>query len=108
MTDEEWLRYRDPNCCEAPGCTGRGKRRVPAVLDLDRDPLPDLRHVLCLCTFHFEALDDRILAACWGVPPGNVVWRLGIPEVATWYRNERKLTLEEVERWMQTPAARFT
>jgi hypothetical protein len=64
--------------------------------------------MLCLCAWHYRALADRINVACWGVPPLDVVWRLGQVDLATWYRNERRLTPEEVEQWMQTPAARFT
>jgi hypothetical protein len=39
-------------------------------------------------TYGTEALADRILAACWGVPPMNVVSRRGRAGPATWYRNE--------------------
>jgi hypothetical protein len=108
MTDEEWLRTRPRDRCEAPCCTERGRKRIPEVIDLDRDPLPGLPEMLCLCSEHYQALADRIVLACWGVPPLNVLWRVGRTNMATWYRNERRLTPDEVERWMQTPAARLT
>ena len=108
MTDEEWLRVRPQGQCEAPCCTARGKQHIPKVVDLDRRGLPVLREMLCVCTFHYRALADRIVVACWGEPPLNVVWRMGPADIAIWYRNERRLTPEEVESWMQTPAARLT
>src|SRR4026208_1920994 len=79
MTDEEWLRVRPQGQCEAPCCTARGKQRIPKVVDLDRRGLPGLREMLCLCTFHYRALADRIVIACWGEPPANGVWRAGTP-----------------------------
>src|SRR5262245_33217186 len=89
MSDEEWIAASPQGQCEAPCCTGRGKQHTPKVIDLDRTGPPGLREMLCLCTFHYRALADGVVIACWGEPPLNIVWRLGPTDMATWYLNER-------------------
>ena len=93
LTDAEWQAIQPRGRCEAACCTGRGKQR-------SSDPQAELRDRLCLCKYHHRAIEDGIVG-CWGDPPLDVVWRLGIAELGTWYRNEMRLSPEEVKAWFK-------
>jgi len=50
---------------------------------------------MALCSFHHLQGEHGRFARVRGKAPLDVVWRLGTPELATWWKNERRLTPEE-------------
>ena len=104
MTDEEWIAFRPPNQCEAPGCTDRARRRAPQVDEEEK--VPELRDRLVLCKGHYDLIKKGFVA-CWGEPPLDVVWRLGTGPNPRWYRNEAKLNEKQVATWFRARGEEF-
>jgi hypothetical protein len=82
---------REPVAAPIEALTARGESSVAAGRG-------ELRDRLTLCKFHYEGVEKGIVA-CWGEPPLNVLWRLGIEKLASWYRNEWRLSPADVEKW---------
>jgi hypothetical protein len=51
-----------------------------------------LSNRICLCRFHHQLGEHGGFASCRGKAPLGITWRLGMPSVATWYRNDRIVT----------------
>ena len=45
----------------------------------------------CLCRFHHQRGEHGDLASCRGKAPLGLLWRLGKPGLASWFRSERRL-----------------
>ncbi len=99
LTDAEWYAVRDRSMCEAAACTSRVKPRSGAQ-DRCADATAELRDRLNLCKYHYRAIENGIVG-CWGEPPLDVLWRLGQGSLATWYRNETRLSKREVDQWFR-------
>ena len=90
---------RDRSMCEAPGCTARVKPRSGAS-DRTADTTAELRDRLNLCKNHYQMIEEGFVA-CWGEPPLDVLWRLGLEGLDTWYRNETRQSKRAVEQWFR-------
>jgi hypothetical protein len=88
---------RDGFTCMAPGCTARCAIEDHHIKYRSRRGSNEPWNRLCLCRFHHHQGEHGELAKCWGKAPLDVTWRLGTRELATWWRNERKLSALEVE-----------
>jgi len=88
---------RDGYTCMAPGCTARCSIEDHHVVYRSRRGSNDPWNRLCLCRFHHHQGEHGELAKCRGKAPLGVTWRLGKEELATWWRNERKLSALEAE-----------
>jgi hypothetical protein len=85
---------RDGHACMAPGCTARCSiEDHHIVYRSSNEPW----NRLCLCRFHHHEGEHGEFAKCRGKAPLDVIWRLGRPELATWWRNERRLSAREAE-----------
>ncbi len=82
---------RDGWRCTAPGCTSRRNLEDHHLVYRSRggDDAPANR--TCLCRFHHQRGEHGGLSSCAGRAPLGITWRLGRPEVAQAYRNERLL-----------------
>jgi hypothetical protein len=78
--------------CMAPGCTSRRNLEDHHIVYRSRGGRDDLSNRICLCRFHHQRGEHGDLAACRGRAPLGIVWRLGRTGLATWYRNERRVT----------------
>ncbi|MGH9750063.1 MAG: HNH endonuclease signature motif containing protein [Candidatus Polarisedimenticolia bacterium] len=89
---------RDGWRCTAPGCTSRRNLEDHHLRYRSRggDDAPENR--ACLCRFHHQCGEHGGLASCRGTAPLGITWRLGRPEVGTWYRNERRLPADRATR----------
>jgi hypothetical protein len=86
---------RDGYTCMAPGCTARCAIEDHHVVYRSRRGSHEPWNRLCLCRFHHHQGEHGELAKCRGKAPLDVTWRLGKEELATWWRNERKLSALE-------------
>ena len=77
--------------CGAPGCTARVHIEDHHIRYRSRSGGDELWNQLCLCRAHHQHGEHGLLAQCRGRAPLDVVWRLGRPELASWFRNERRL-----------------
>ena len=91
--DEEIYR-RDGWRCTAPGCTSRRNLEEHHIEYRSRGGGDDTANRICLCRFHHQRGEHGGLAACTGSAPIGVLWRLGRPAVATWFRNERRVSVD--------------
>ena len=82
---------RDGYRCMAPGCSARAKLEVHHLQYRSQGGSDVPENLLLLCTFHHQQGEHGTLARARGQAPLNVTWRLGAPELATWWRNERRL-----------------
>jgi hypothetical protein len=44
------------------------------------------------CRFHHQMGEHGVFASCRGEAPLGIVWRLGREELATWFRNELRVS----------------
>ena len=88
---------RDGHTCMAPGCTARCSIEDHHVVYRSRRGSNEPWNRLCLCRFHHHQGEHGELAKCSGKAPLGVTWRLGKEGLATWWRNERRLSAEEAE-----------
>ena len=89
----EWdaIYRRDGYRCMAPGCTARcGIQDHHLVYRADQGSDEPWNN-LCLCVGHHLQGEHGRFAKVRGRAPLDVVWRLGTPELATWYMNERRI-----------------
>ena len=77
--------------CEAPGCTSRRNLEVHHVVYRSRGGASAPENLVCLCRMHHQQGEHGGRARCRGRAPLGVVWRLGVPNLATWFRNEMRL-----------------
>jgi len=77
--------------CTAPGCTSRQNLEDHHIVYRSRGGGHGLANRTCVCRFHHQQGEHGGLAACRGQAPLDIIWRLGRPDLAHWYRNERLL-----------------
>jgi hypothetical protein len=82
---------RDGWRCTAPGCTSRRNLEDHHIRYRSRRGSDDPSNRTCLCRFHHQRGEHGDLASCRGAAPTGILWRLGRRDVASWYRNERRL-----------------
>jgi hypothetical protein len=82
---------RDGWRCSAPGCTSRRNLEDHHLIYRSHQGTDDLSNRTCLCRFHHGRGEHGGLASCKGAAPLGITWRLGRPDLATWYRNERRI-----------------
>ncbi|ANM28815.1 hypothetical protein ABI59_03130 [Acidobacteria bacterium Mor1] len=88
----EAIYVRDGWRCAAPGCTSRRNLEDHHVQYRSRGGDPsDPANRICLCRFHHQRGEHGGLARCRGRAPLGLLWRLGRKDLASWYRNERRL-----------------
>lgn len=83
---------RDGWRCVAPGCTSRQNLESHHVVY--RAHGGDLKaewNQICLCRFHHQQGEHGGLASVRGRAPLGLLWRLGRPGAASFYRNERRI-----------------
>jgi hypothetical protein len=88
----EAIYRRDGYRCMAPGCTGRVRLEVHHVQYRSQGGDEGGTNLLTLCRFHHQQGEHGLLARCRGKAPLGIVWRLGHAGLATWWRNEMRLT----------------
>ena len=77
--------------CEAPGCTSRRNLEEHHIMYRSRRGPSTSDNLLCLCRMHHQQGEHGGQARVRGRAPLGVVWRLGVPNLATWFRNEMRL-----------------
>ncbi len=77
--------------CEAPGCTSRRNLEAHHVRYRSRGGPSDPENLACLCRMHHQMGEHDGRARVRGRAPLGMVWRLGVPRLATWFRNEMRL-----------------
>jgi len=82
---------RDGWRCAAPGCSSRRNLEVHHVVYRSRGGGDEEWNRVCLCRFHHQRGEHGGLARCLGRAPLGLTWRLGAGEIASWYRNERRI-----------------
>jgi hypothetical protein len=82
---------RDGWRCTAPGCTSRRNLEDHHLVYRSRGGDDALENRTCLCRFHHQRGEHGGLASCAGTAPLAITWRLGRPEIAQMFRNERRL-----------------
>jgi hypothetical protein len=82
---------RDGWRCAAPGCSSRRNLEDHHVVYRSRGGGDGGANRICLCRFHHQRGEHGGLASCSGEAPLGITWRLGRRDLATWYRNERRI-----------------
>ena len=77
--------------CLAPGCTARAHLQVHHIQFRSQGGSDNESNRILLCWRHHQEGVHGGLARCTGRAPLDVLWQLGRPNLATWYRNERRL-----------------
>jgi hypothetical protein len=92
-----WTRIyeRDGYRCMAPGCTARRRIQDHHIQYRSHQGSDELWNQLTLCNFHHHQGEHGQYAQVRGTAPLDVTWRLGRPDLATWWRNERRLEAPE-------------
>src|SRR5262245_7501467 len=88
---------RDGHTCMAPGCTARCAIEDHHLVYRSHKGGNEPWNRLCLCRFRHHQGEHGELAKCRGKAPLGVTWRLGRRDLATVWRNERRLTPLEAE-----------
>jgi hypothetical protein len=82
---------RDGWRCTAPACTSMRNLEDHHIRYRSRGGSDNPSNRTCLCRFHHQRGEHGGLASCTGSAPLGITWRLGSPDLATWYRNERRI-----------------
>lgn len=82
---------RDGWRCMAPGCTSRRNLESHHVVYESHGGGDELENRVSLCRFHHQRGEHGDLLRCRGKAPLGLLWRLGRPEVAESFRNERRV-----------------
>jgi hypothetical protein len=77
--------------CMAPGCTRRCGLEQHHILYGNGQRIHEPWNLICLCRGHHQLGQHAGFAAFSGRAPLEVLCRLGRPEYATWFMNERKI-----------------
>ena len=93
IPDRRWKRIyeRENYRCAAPGCT-----RSADIQDHHIDYRSDMGsdepwNQVALCAFHHQQGEHGRLARVRGTAPLDLLWRLGVPDLGTWWKNERRI-----------------
>ncbi len=88
----EEIYSRDGWRCSAPGCTSRRNLEDHHVVYRSRGgDRKAAGNRVCLCRFHHQQGEHGGCASVRGQAPLGLIWRLGVEEVGSWFRNERRL-----------------
>jgi hypothetical protein len=84
---------RDGWRCTAPGCTSRRNLESHHVVYRSRggDEKAEWNQTT-VCRFHHQMGEHGTFASCRGKAPLGIVWRLGREVLATWFRNELRVS----------------
>jgi hypothetical protein len=82
---------RDGWRCMAPGCSSRGNLQVHHVDYQSQGGSDEDGNLVCLCAFHHLRGEHGDRLRVRGQAPVGLVWRLGRPDLAEWFRNERRV-----------------
>jgi hypothetical protein len=82
---------RDGWRCMAPGCSSRRNLQVHHVDYLSRSGSDEDDNLVCLCAFHHLRGEHGDWMRVRGRAPTGLVWRLGRPDLADRFRNERRV-----------------
>jgi hypothetical protein len=82
---------RDGFRCMAPGCTARARLETHHLVYRSQGGSEVPENLIVLCRFHHQQGEHGLLAQARGRAPLRVTWQLGARELATWWRNERRL-----------------
>lgn len=88
--------HRDGARCMAPGCTARRNLQVHHARYRSHGGGNELSNLVLLCAFHHHRGEHGGLARCRGTAPLGLTWRLGTSELATWFRNERRIDVSGI------------
>jgi hypothetical protein len=90
-----WSRIyeRDGYRCMAPGCTARAQIQDHHIHYRSHQGSDEPWNQLTLCAFHHQQGEHGRFARVRGTAPLDLIWRLGTPELATWWKNERRLKM---------------
>lgn len=80
-----------PMRCDAPGCTARQNLHRHHVTYRSHGGGDEDSNCVGLCAFHHLQGEHGGLMAVHGVAPDGLTYRVGPPERARWYRNEREV-----------------
>jgi hypothetical protein len=89
---------RDGWRCAAPACSSRRNLEAHHVVYRSRGGGDEEWNRVSLCRFHHQRGEHGGLARCRGTAPLGLIWRLGAGEIEAWYRNERRITGETIDR----------
>lgn len=82
---------RDGYRCTAPGCTARRNLQVNHVHERSRGGPDAIWNLHTVCATHHLQFIHGGRASVHGQAPGRLTWRIGRPEVAQWFANERRI-----------------
>jgi hypothetical protein len=82
---------RDGCRCTAPGCTARRNLQVNHIEERSHGGPDAAWNLHAVCAAHHLHYIHGGRASVRGRAPGNMVWRLGRPELAQWFVNERRI-----------------
>jgi hypothetical protein len=82
---------RDGCRCTAPGCTARRNLQVNHIQERSHGGLDAAWNLHAVCAAHHLHFIHGGRASVRGRAPGNMVWRIGRPEFAQWFVNERRI-----------------
>src|SRR5678815_2117013 len=83
---------RDGYRCMAPGCTARATIEDHHIVYRSDRGSDSLWNQLSSCAFHHRQGEHGQYARIRGTAPLGVIWRIGSKSLATWWKNERRLT----------------
>ena len=87
---DDTIFVRDGWRCAAPGCSSRRNLEIHHIVYRSNDGSDDGWNLITLCRFHHQRGEHGTLMTVRGRAPCGLVWRLGRPEVAVGYANERR------------------
>jgi hypothetical protein len=82
---------RDGYRCAAPGCTSRQGLEEHHIVYRSHGGGEAESNRVTICGFHHHQGEHGGQMRVTGQAPLGLVWRLGTPEAAEWFRNERRL-----------------
>ena len=84
--------------CEAPGCTSRRNLEVHHIVYQSRGGDSRRTNLLVLCRFHHAMGEHGGRMRVTGKAPLDLLWRLGLPQCATWFGKEGRLAARPTPR----------
>jgi hypothetical protein len=81
---------RDGCRCTAPGCNARRNLQVNHIQERSQGGPDEEWNLHAVCAAHHLYSIHGGRARVRGRAPGNMVWRIGRPELAQWFVNERR------------------
>lgn len=82
---------RDGYRCTVPGCTARRNLQVNHIQERSHGGPDAVWNLHAVCAAHHLQFIHAGRASVRGRAPGQLAWRIGRPEVAQWFVNERRI-----------------